>query len=148
MSAAAYIRYVDGCARDGDTPVSPATWDALAAALPSMPSGVRADLTATTVPPGRGRTGPVRPRRPRSTRVIEATDYAAMMERMIRAHGRRVADCDVEDLADLIALGPVLDEAIAYAVREMRARHGRSWSDIARGAGVTRQSAHERWGQR
>lgn len=88
-------------------------------------------------------------RRKRRTRApIEATDYAQMMKRMLRAHGRRVADADVEDLADLIALQVDLDEAIAYAVTESRTRHARSWADVARAAGSTKQAAQQRWGQR
>ncbi len=89
---------------------------------------------------------PLTPRRKRSRRPIEPTDYAAMMRRMIRAYGRRVADADVEDLADMLAVRAELDAAIAFAVRTSRERWGRSWADIGRAAGVTRQTAHERWG--
>lgn len=71
-----------------------------------------------------------------------------MMRRMLRAHGRRVADCDVEDLADLIALRGELDDAIALAVTTTRERHGRSWADIARAAGTSRQAAQQKWGTR
>lgn len=89
-----------------------------------------------------------RARRKRQRAPIEATDYAAMMRRMLKAHGRRVADADVEDLQELIELQTVLDEAIAYAISESRARHGRSWTDIARAAGTTKQAAFQRWGKR
>lgn len=102
---------------------------------------VRPSLTATE-PPARRR------RKARDRRPLEATDFAAMMRRMLAAHGRRVADADVEDLADLMALQADLDAAIAYAVTESRARHGRSWADIGRAAGVEKQTAHERWSKR
>jgi hypothetical protein len=75
----------------------------------------------------------------------ETTEYAAMMRRMIRAWGHRVADADVEDLAEMIAARRDLDAAIASAVHNSRNRHGRSWTDIGRAAGITRQSARERW---
>lgn len=72
---------------------------------------------------------------------------------MIRAHGRRVADADPEDLADLVALRDVLEETIAAAVEGLRAGgsegHYRPmpWSQIARGLGTTRQAAQMRYGQ-
>ena len=56
----------------------------------------------------------------------------AMVRRVIRAHGRRVIHADPEDLAELVALRAVVDQAITDAVRGMRAEHGRSWSDIGR----------------
>lgn len=74
--------------------------------VPAVPSGVSPRLT----PPAK--------RRKRERAPIECTDYAAMMRRMLLAHGRRVAVADVEDLADLIALEAVLAEAIAHAVTE------------------------------
>lgn len=77
---------------------------------------------------------------------VETMAYAAMMRRMLAAYGRRVADADVEDLAELIALRSLLDETIATAVRSSRDRHGRSWADVARAAGTTRQAAQQRWG--
>lgn len=80
-------------------------------------------------------------------RERETTEYAAAMRRLIAAHGRRVADADVEDLAELIELHHALDEAIAYAVVESRRRAGRSWADIARATGTTRQAAQARWGR-
>ena len=42
----------------------------------------------------------------------------------------------------------VLEEAITEAVRGMRALHGRSWGDVARGLGTTRQAAQMRYGER
>lgn len=77
----------------------------------------------------------------------ETSEYAAMMRRMIAAHGRRVADADPEDLAELVALRDVLDEAIGQAVVGMRERNGFSWGQIGRALGVTRQSAQERYGR-
>lgn len=84
-------------------------------------------------------------RRPRVER--ETFEYAAMMRRMIRAHGRRVAHADPEDLAELIALHDALDAAIADAIAGQRAHYGRSWADIGRGTGTTRQAAQMRYGK-
>lgn len=75
----------------------------------------------------------------------ETFEYAAMMRRMIRAHGRRVADADPEDLTDLIALRFELEAAIADAVAGQRRNYDRSWSDIARGLGTSRQAAQQRY---
>lgn len=89
-------------------------------------------------------TAPAAPARRRKT--YEVMEYAAMMRRMIRAHGRRVAGADVEDLTELIALRDELDRAIQTAVDGQRNDLGRSWAEIARATGVTRQAAHARWG--
>lgn len=87
--------------------------------------------------------------KPRLTRrrERETSDYAGMVRRVLRAHGRRVADADPEDLAELVAMRDVLYAAISDAVRGMRSQHGRSWSDVARGLGTTRQAAQMRYGQ-
>lgn len=69
-----------------------------------------------------------------------------MLSRMVRAAGRRVADGDPEDLAMLLDVQAELDAAIAAGVRGMRANTGRSWSEIGRALGVTKQAAAKRWG--
>lgn len=76
----------------------------------------------------------------------ETPEYAAMLKRMIRTYGKRVAEADDVDLAEMLAVKAELDEAIRVAVRGQREQLGRSWADIARGLGVTRQSAFERFG--
>lgn len=78
-------------------------------------------------------------------RERETTEYAGMVRRIIRAHGRRVADADEIDLAELVAIRDTLEEAIATAVRGQRENHGRSWADVARGLGTTRQAAQMRY---
>lgn len=85
--------------------------------------------------------------RKRRARPVEVADFAAMLRRMIRAHARRVADADPEDLSELLGLRDELDAAIAYAVKGQREAYGRSWSDIARATGTTRQAAQQRWGK-
>jgi hypothetical protein len=68
-----------------------------------------------------------------------------MMKRMMKAHGRRVADGDVEDLADLIALQEYLDYVVKGAVQGQRETHGRSWADIAQATGTSRQAAQKKF---
>lgn len=75
---------------------------------------------------------------------VETPDYAAMLRRMIRAYGRRVGLESPEDLADMRSLADELERATAAAVAGQR-EAGFSWSDIARGLGVTRQTAWERY---
>ena len=85
-------------------------------------------------------------RRLTARRERELPEYAGMMRRMLRAHGRRVGDADPEDLTDLVALRGELDKAIAVAIMGQR-RAGFSWTDIGRGLGVTRQAAQMTWGR-
>jgi 16S rRNA G527 N7-methylase RsmG len=70
-----------------------------------------------------------------------------MMGRMLRAYSKRVGDADPEDLAEMLAVHAQFSAAIQDAVTAQRARHGTSWADIGRGAGITRQAAQQRWGQ-
>lgn len=80
-------------------------------------------------------------------RVRDSDEYAAMLRRMIRAYGRRVAAGDPDDLADLVALRDVLEDVIAESVRGQREITGYSWADVARGLGTTRQAAQMRYGK-
>lgn len=79
--------------------------------------------------------------------AVETPDYMTMLARMIRAAGRRVADGDPEDLALMVALQAELDAALDSAVAGMRANTGRSWAEIGRALGVSKQAAAKRWGQ-
>jgi hypothetical protein len=80
------------------------------------------------------------------TRERDTTEYAAMMGRMLRAYSKRVGDADPEDLAAMLAVYAQFGVAIQDAVTAQRARHGTSWAEIGRGAGITRQAAQQRWG--
>ena len=77
---------------------------------------------------------------------MENLDYAAFATRIIRAHGRRIANGDVEALPDLLDLADELDAATRYAVAGLRT-FGYSWADIATRLGTTRQAAQQRWGR-
>ncbi len=77
--------------------------------------------------------------------VVETGEFAAFTRRILRAYARRVADCDIEALTDLVNLSNDLDTAIHQAVNGLR-ECGYSWADIAARLGIARQSAHERFG--
>jgi hypothetical protein len=76
---------------------------------------------------------------------VENTDYAAFAARVIRGYARRIADGDVDGLAELVELTRELDAATGRAVDGLRAC-GYSWTEIATRMGTTRQAAQQRWG--
>lgn len=83
--------------------------------------------------------------------IVEAmtsdhADYFAMLQRMIAAAGRRLADADPADLPLLAMLRADLDRALRSAVAGQRDR-GFSWTEIGRGLGTTRQNALARFGR-
>lgn len=84
----------------------------------------------------------------RQRRVYETPEYAAMVRRVLAAHGRRVGrDGDEVDLAELVAMRGQVDQAIAAAVEGMRRRR-LSWSYIAAGLGTSKQAAAQWYGRR
>jgi hypothetical protein len=87
-----------------------------------------------------------RPQRRR--RYVDTRDFGAMVTRMIRAYGRRVADADLEDLADLVAMRSLLDDSITAAVSHLRDHHEFSWAAIGEAVGTTRQAAQQRYGRK
>jgi hypothetical protein len=82
---------------------------------------------------------------PRTRNVVENDDYAAFTQRVIAAHGRRIAQGDIEGLATLAGLADDIDNALREAITGLRAA-GFSWADIATRLGITRQAAQQRWG--
>jgi DNA-directed RNA polymerase specialized sigma24 family protein len=85
-------------------------------------------------------------RRNRHRRYLENTDYAAFVSRVLSAYGRRVANGDIEALPELVGLAEQLDDIMSTAVTGLR-EQGYSWAEIANRLGVTKQAAHQRWGQ-
>lgn len=79
--------------------------------------------------------------------AIETTEFLAAVARMIRAAGRRAADADEIEFAQLVALRQVLDEAIAVAEDGQHAL-GRSDAYIASATGVTKQAIQIRRARR
>ena len=49
---------------------------------------------------------------------------------------------------DPIAWGDVIERAIGFAVEQLWAEQGYSWTAIGEPTGITRKSAQERWGTR
>ena len=94
---------------------------------------------------------PVKPRltpkrRTRIRRYVENPDYAGFVSRVLRAHGRRVAEGDIEGLAELVGLANQLDTAITEAIAGLRAT-GYTWADVALRLGISRQAAQQKWGK-
>src|SRR3954454_7392414 len=81
----------------------------------------------------------------RQRRSVENDEYAAFTRRVVAAYGRRVAAGDVEALTDMCALSGQLDDAIGSAVIGLRG-FGYSWAEIGARLGISRQAAHQRWG--
>ena len=78
--------------------------------------------------------------------MVENDDYAAFVQRVIRAYSRRIACGDIDALTAMAAQSADLDHAVYGAITALRARHGYSWADIGRALGITRQAAQKRWG--
>jgi hypothetical protein len=76
---------------------------------------------------------------------VETPEYLKMLRRLITRAGARVADADEYELSQLLELENVLQDAIAAAVNGQRELYGRSWADIAKATGKTRQAAQKRW---
>jgi len=79
-------------------------------------------------------------------RQIETSEWLKMLSRMIRAAGRRVAEADEHELAQLVALRDRLEESIKFAIQGQRSC-GRSWAHIGQALGLSRQGAFQRYGE-
>jgi len=77
--------------------------------------------------------------------MVETSEWLKMLSRMIRAAGRRVADADEHELAQMVKLRAEFDQAIKHAVQGQRSS-GRSWAHIGQALGLTRQGACQRYG--
>lgn len=94
-------------------------------------------MSASSV--GRGLT------RDRVRYVVENDKFSAFSRRILAAHGRRVGSGDIEGLADLAALSAEVDAAMHTAITGLRTA-GYSWAEIGSRLGITKQSAHQRFG--
>jgi hypothetical protein len=104
-------------------------------------STVKPWLTSNSRTSGRSGRGSRRAHRA----VVENDDFAAFTRRILAAHGRRIAAGDIEGLAPLAALSAQVDQALYAAIVGLRS-HGYSWADVASPLGITRQAAHQRFG--
>jgi hypothetical protein len=84
---------------------------------------------------------------PHSRGIPEPSEYGKFARRILRGYGRRIADADPEDLADLLALSHEVDAVIQATIDNGRERWDWSWEAIAKAAGVTRSAAFQRWGK-
>ena len=80
----------------------------------------------------------------RRRRTVENDEYGEFIRRILRAYSRRVADGDIDALSLMTRLADELDDAIAQAVKGMRAQ-SYSWTEIGDRLGITRQAARQRW---
>ncbi len=91
------------------------------------------------------RSGLTAGRAKRGKRVVENPEYVAFTRRILAGLARRIASGDVEALASLRSLTDEVDSCTRTAIRGLR-EFGYSWSEIASRLGISRQSAHQRWG--
>jgi hypothetical protein len=87
-------------------------------------------------------------RRRRRQRWTETDDFAGMVQRMVRALGRRCAQEDPDSLRHLFDLARLVDDVTADAIVQMREHSSFTWADVGAAAGTTRQAAQMRWGKR
>jgi|SRR5215472_9499101 len=80
-------------------------------------------------------------------RPIETGEYAAMVQRITTALGRRVGAGDLEGLIHLVQLQQHLAQVTLMAVADLGRLHGYSWAQIGGVAGITKQAAQQRWGR-
>ena len=86
----------------------------------------------------------------RTRRAVEThgpRGFIAAARGFIAAAGRRVADGDEVDLAELLTLQDDLTAAIQTAVDGLKAQ-GHSWAYIAAATGKSREAAYLKWGQK
>lgn len=82
----------------------------------------------------------------RTSSRVENDEFRAAITRMIRAYGVRVAEADDFDLAEMVTLRDVLEDAIGAAITGQRSNYGYSWAVIGDALGITRQAAQQRYG--
>lgn len=70
--------------------------------------------------------------------------YMGFASRAIRAYGKRVADGDPVDLADMLKVREEFDKAIEAAIVGQRATF--SWQQIADATGIPRQNLWRKYG--
>lgn len=80
--------------------------------------------------------------------ATETQDYIAMLSRMVRGLGRRVATGDPADLAAAVELHAQLDAVIRDAVQVMREDSGFSWQQLADELGTSKQAVQQKYGRR
>lgn len=70
----------------------------------------------------------------------------AMVSRMCRALRRRAEAGDLEIMRAFVQVQIAAKVEMGLAARALREEQGYSWTEIGWAAGITKQSAQERWG--
>jgi len=129
-----------------------------APADPATDSGVKATLTPRqmtrkieqqqkTIETLRATIANRPPKRPRQeVETVGPRGFITAAARFIRSAGKRAGEGDEFELAELVGLHDVLDEAVATAVAGQRT-YGKSWAAIGRAVGTSREAAWQRWGK-
>jgi hypothetical protein len=81
----------------------------------------------------------------RRTRLVENDEYAAFVQRILRAYARRVADGDIEAMLSMTEVATEFDALIEQAAQGLH-HYGYSWTEIGSRLGITRQAVQQRWG--
>lgn len=85
-------------------------------------------------------------KRKRPKRICETPEFAAGVERYLRAWGVRVAEGDPSDLKRLHEFRKLHAVALRVGVQGQHA-NGTSWTVIGDVLGITRQGARQQWGR-
>lgn len=83
----------------------------------------------------------------RERRYVETEEYIRFVHRILAALATRVGDADIDMLTGLADLPRTVEDLLAVTVHRLRDEHGYSWTDIGRALGITKQSAHQRFGR-
>ena len=79
--------------------------------------------------------------------AVETASYGAMMRRMLRSYGKRVADMDVAELKGLADFAADAERVTGETVAKLRSKSGGgySWAQIAQSLGISRSAAQHRY---
>ena len=78
-------------------------------------------------------------------RQIEATEYGAMVKRVVAALGRRAASGDGIALGELAAVETEVRRIAGLAARALHDQERWSWSEIGLYVGISKQAAQKKW---
>lgn len=77
--------------------------------------------------------------------MIETTEYFKMLNRMLFAGARRAAIGDDIELRLLFDTLKTVEKHLGAAARAQVSQGGKSWSDVGRALGMSKQAAFKRW---
>lgn len=85
----------------------------------------------------------------RTKQERETASYGAMMRRMLKGYGRRVAGKDIAELKGLADFAADTERVLGETVAALRTEEGGaySWADIGDALGITRSAAQKRFGK-